>query len=293
MLLGDVAGLGSALCWAWGGVLGRLLTARLGVLATAGWRSLVAAALGFGVAFALGRGDALSSLSWALLAVFLVSTVLMLGGELSFLAGLKADLASRVFSVASSGYIFLSLVLSALFTRDGLPWTTAVGGVLVAAGIAFLFSPAEAWALVRGVQMGGLGYGLAAALFWSLGSLGFAWVVRSLDVFLAHAMRMALIALLLSPLFLYRRGGVPTPWADQGTMVLLGLGALTGYGSGLLFLVALRYTTLGNAVVLSSVAPLFVVPIARLVGKERVTWRLWAGVVAMVAGIWAAFAPAL
>jgi drug/metabolite transporter (DMT)-like permease len=76
-------------------------------------------------------------------------------------------------------------------------------------------------------------------------------------------------------------------------MVLLGLGALTGYGSGLLFLVALRYTTLGNAVVLSSVAPLFVVPIARLVGKERVTWRLWAGVVAMVAGIWAAFAPAL
>ncbi|GBD11940.1 hypothetical protein HRbin23_01623 [bacterium HR23] len=65
------------------------------------------------------------------------------------------------------------------------------------------------------------------------------------------------------------------------------------YGSGLLFLVALRYTSLGNAVVLSSVAPIFVVPIARFVSGERVTWRVGVGVATTVAGVWAALLPAL
>lgn len=293
MLLGDVAALGSALCWAWGGVIARILTQRLGVLATNGIRSSLAAVLAFGVAFALGRGGILLHLPLWPVSVLLGATLVMLVGETFFLTGLKIDYASRVFAVSSSGYIFLSLLFSALFTQERLHWSTAVGGVLVAGGIGLLFSPGEVRSFLRGMHPGGLGYGLGAALFWAVGSLGLNWAVGFVDVFLAHALRLALIGLLLVPFYLRQKGAVSRLVADRVSMGLLGAGAVAAYGSGLLFLAALRYTTLGNAVVLSSVAPVFVVPIARLVGRERVTWRLVFGVVTTVLGVWAALSPIL
>ncbi|MCS7206877.1 MAG: DMT family transporter [Dehalococcoidia bacterium] len=293
MLLGDAAGLGSAFCWAWGGVIGRLLARRLGVVATTGFRSTLAAILAFGVAFGLGRGEALLHLPLVPLAVLLGSTLVMLMGETSFLTGLKVDYASRVFAVASSGYIFISLLLSAFLTPERLHWATAIGGVLVAGGIGLLFSPGEFRSFLRGMHLGGLGYGLGAALFWAIGSLGANWAVDWVDVFLAHALRMALIGLLLVPFSVRQQGSFSRLLADRVSLGLLGAGAVAAYGSGLLFLVALRYTSLGNAVVLSSVAPIFVVPIARWVGRERVTWRLVVGVVTTVVGVWVALVPAL
>lgn len=293
MLLGDAAALGSALCWAWGGVIARTLTQRLGVLATNGYRSLLTALLAFGIAFSLGRGAVLFHLPlWPVL-VLLGATLVMLVGETFFLTGLKIDYTSRVFAVASSGYILMSLLLSALWTPERLHWSTAVGGLLVAAGIGLLFSPGEVRALVRGMHPGGLGYGLGAALFWSVGSLGINWAIRSLDVFLAHALRMSLIGLLLVPFSMRQKGALAHLLADRSSLFLLSVGALAAYGSGLLFLAALRYTSLGNAVVLSSVAPVFVMPIALLVARERITWRVGFGVATTVGGVWIALLPVL
>jgi uncharacterized membrane protein len=133
----------------------------------------------------------------------------------------------------------------------------------------------------------GIGLILIASLFWTVSIAFLKMGLQKTDPFLANGIRLPVSALALMPLAFFEKAA-PTksrsaPWR------LWVLGAFSGvlaFGvGGALFLTAIQQAGAGKAMVLTSCAPLFGLPISLFFLKERVTLRILAGTILMVIGV--------
>jgi transporter family protein len=131
----------------------------------------------------------------------------------------------------------------------------------------------------------GLGLALLAALAWAVSAALMKPPVREIDPLTIQAVRLPGSALILwaTP---WARGTARTLWAKRravGRRVAL-LSALTAL-SAVAYLAGLKYAGVTLGTVLSSVSPLFALPIGLLALGERVTWPAATGAALTVAGI--------
>lgn len=284
---GMASALASALGWTLVTLVARDLTAQFPSLSLNIIRSAGASVLLVPLALTLGNVRSLghvSALAWACLTVSVLAAIGI--GDTAFFESTRFLGLGRAMTIATAGHPMLASVLARWWFGEQITATVAVGSLVTLGGLVLILSE-------RGVESDvppegrrrGLGLALLAALVWAVSAALMKPPVQEIDPLTIQAVRMPGSALVLwvTP---WARGTARTLWAQRravGRRVVL-LSVLTAM-SAVAYLSGLKYAGVALGTVLSSVSPLFALPIGLLAFGERVTWRATVGAVLAVAGI--------
>ena len=292
MPIGELSGLGSALLWACNTVMLRWLSPRADVIALNALRCSIGAAVLLAIVLALGRGADLFQVPLEPLAFLLGSVLIGLGvGDSFFFHALRLVGVVRAQPIAMS-YPLITAALAIGFLGEPLTLTALLGIVLVVAGVcsvALAQAPASKLRqpLTAGARRAGILCGAGAALCWATSTTLLRPAAEYIDPGVAAAMRLTVAALVL--LLVAGRHLPAVHKVARGSrgfavgVLLLGLGTAA---SMLCFVTAVFYAGAARGGALAAASPIFGVPIAVLVLKEQITWRLVAGTGLTIVGVW-------
>lgn len=282
-----VSALASALGWTLVTLVARDLTAQFPSLSLNIIRSAGASFLLVPVALTLGDVRSLgqvSALAWACLTVSVLAAIGI--GDTAFFESTKSLGIGRAMTIATAGHPILASLFAFWWFGEQITAPVAVGSLVTLGGLALILSE-------RGVETDvspekrrhGLTLALIAALAWAVSAALMKPPVQEIDPLTIQAVRMPGSALVLwaTP---WARGTVRGLWAQRrsvGRRVAL-LSVLTAM-SAVAYLSGLKYAGVALGTVLSSVSPLFALPIGLIAFGERLTWRATIGAILAVVGI--------
>ena len=282
--LGTLAALGAAVTWAATGLLVRSLVRELGSVAVNAVRSTVGGAIllvwvlvtaGAG-AFAVASTRAL-----VLLALSIVAAIAI--GDTVFFESTRVLGLGRAMTISMT-YPVGAAALAAAFLGEPITLPIAAGALLTLGGIVLIVAP---WAERAPDERFAFGVATAtlASLAWAVSVVLVKAPLREMDAVTAQAIRLPLAALVLWA----------TPWARAAAG---GLGRLDGAAltrlaalsvltvlSSVLFVASVKYAGVAVAAVLSSTAPMFAIPLARVFFGERLSRPALLGAGVTVVGI--------
>ena len=282
--LGALAGLGAAMTWAATSLLVRSLVPDLSSVAVNAVRSTVGGAiLLVWVLVTAGAGafTAVSPRALGLLALSIVAAIAI--GDTAFFESTRALGVGRAMTVSMT-YPVGAAALAAAFLEEPVTPPIAVGTLLTLAGLVLIVAP---WAERAPGERFAFGVGTAtlASLAWAVSVIFLKAPLRETDPVTAQAIRLPLAALVLWA----------TPWARAaaGGLGRLGGAALTRLAalsvltvlSSVLFVASVKYAGVAVAAVLSSTAPMFAIPLARVFFGERLSRPALLGAGVTVVGI--------
>ena len=295
--MGEAAAIAAALAWAMASLVMKQLSGRYPALPLGAWRCLFAS-LFFVVIFApAGRVHDVASFPLSALAALVGSALVgIVLGDTNYIRALRFAPLAVVYPISMTLYPLFAVILATSFLNESLGWPFALGTALVLAGVAAIAfsrpSPAAAGELALGGEALqserlrlGLGLAIFSALCWGGSTIVLKLALEDVDVIAANTLRLPIIAGFLVGLSL-RQLPALHPRAFGRSLWLVALEGVLDFGAGsLLFLYAITKAGAGLTAVLSSVSPLFAMPLTALVFKERVTKRMIAGTVLCLAGI--------
>lgn len=271
--------------WAGISVLVRQVPSSVGPLSLNIIRSAVGGLLLIPPVWATGGVAALARApAWILLVlVFSVVTAFGIGDSLFFESARRIGVA-RALPVAMS-YPLLTTVFAGLFLGERITPGLVAGAILTVLGVCLIGLASPEKARAPADARGGLGLALVASLAWAASAASLKPAADQLDPMTASAFRMLVAVLLLWP----------TPWGRgtwrsalgsgrAGRWRLLAIGILSAVTS-VLFVAGIRWAGAAVAAVMTSTAPLFGIPLARLFLGERVSPQIALGAGLTVVGI--------
>ncbi len=283
-LLGAIAGLGAGASWALGSILFRRLadsSSALGLNLAKGLLGLVY--LGIALLFTgVSSMDTTSTL-------FLIASGIIgiaLGDTLFFMALVRLEPRKTVLlaTVGQALTVFLALVVLA---ERPTPWAW-VGMVAIIAGVTWVMLEQSDTPGNAPDQRWGIAYGLGAALCMSVGIILAKKGVAGCSALQATAIRLAGGMAVLLIIGIARREVIAwlRPFAQARQLAQLAWADVVIVGGGFyLSMLALEWTDATIASVLTSTEPLFVLPLAAVMLKERISSRAIAGAVIATAGV--------
>ena len=298
-MTGELAALGAALVWAIGGLLLKRLSTSFHSVLLVQIRCIAAVTLLAIILLATGGFASLSQVSLRAVVMVVVGTLLTIGvGESLLVQSLRYIDLTRAYPILICGYPVVTLILSFFFLHEKLAGLTLLGALLVLAGLYLVARPSGSLVVRFSFTSSGEKTGMLLILLAVLVSGGGTILVRQgmqdLDPTLANFLRFSGTAILLLP-FTFSHwtdlGVRKSDWRIMGTAVLGGALSL-GLG-GILFVLALKESGAALTSVLSSTSSLFLLPMAVLFLKEKVTPKLVSGVVLSVLGICLVLLPGL
>jgi drug/metabolite transporter (DMT)-like permease len=285
---GMVAALSSALAWTLVALITRDLASEFPTLSINILRSGVAGV--FLVPLALVAGDPrglwqVSAGAW----VYIVLSVLTaLGvGDTAFFESTKLLGMSRALIISTAAYPLLAGALALWWFGERITPMVALGSLITLGGLVLIVSERSSAVTEVPVEARRRGLGLAfvTAFAWAVAAAVMKPALAEVDPFTIQAVRLPLSTVVLwaTP---WARGTVRTAWARRHAVGgrVLALGALTSV-SAVGYLAGLKYAGVTLGTVLSSVSPLFALPIGYFVFAERLSWRATAGAGLSIAGI--------
>lgn len=290
-MFGELAALATALIWAIGSTMLKPLSGRFHPLVLNQIRCLAAASL-FAVFLAATGGFSLpGQLPLRSVITIIAGTFVGVGiGESLFVLSLRHMDISRAYPISSCAYPLITVAIAFFTLKERLSAMTLVGIFLVLAGIYFVAFPSGPLLVRLSVHSSkerrGLFLLLLTIIAWGVSVVGIKLGAQGLDMPLANFIRFSGTAVLLIPLTVipwlrFRQNN--SGWRNLG---LAGFNGFLSFGIGaIFFLLALRETGAGMTSVLSSTSPLFLVPMAVLFLKEKVTPKLVVGVIMSVMGV--------
>ena len=280
--------LASALGWTLVSLVARDLTSQVPSLSLNIIRSAGASFILVPVAFALGDVASLAHVSWLAWGCLTVSVLAALGvGDTAFFESTKSLGLARAMTIATAGHPILASVFAFWWFGERITPTVAVGSLVTLGGLAIILGErgAETPSAAPEGRRRGLGLALLAALAWAVSAALMKPPVEEIDPLTIQAVRLPGSALILwaTP---WARGTLRTLWAERRIVArrVVILSVLTAM-SAVAYLAGLKYAGVALGTVLSSVSPLFALPIGLLAFGERVTWRATLGAVLAVTGI--------
>jgi drug/metabolite transporter (DMT)-like permease len=289
--LGEISALLTACFWSGSSLSFAAATRRVGSVKVNITRLLLAALVLISIVLIAGLG---ASLSTSQLAYLAVSGVIgfAIGDTFLFMAfqRLGARISMLVMSVAPAVAAFLAY----LMLGEGVSALGAVGITVTIAGICIVIlersdlngEPARFHFTSAGIALAlvaaaGQGSGLVfAKMAFREGNVNgvLATLVRVLASLVVLLPATMLSGAYNAPVETFRR--------DRKAFVLTATGALFGPVFGVIgSLIAIQYTTVGIAATLMATTPILMLPLVRLVHKERLGWRAFAGSFVAVAGV--------
>jgi len=289
-MLGELAALGTALFWAVGDLLLKPLSTRLHPLVLNLLRSACGALFFVAVVGATGGFDVLLRVpvQSAIIATAGTFAAVAVGDSLFVLSLRHIDI-SRASPIASCGFPLVTIAVGYFALHEHIAGVTLIGLLLVLAGIyltVFHTGPLLIkLSFSHPQERRGLLLLVLTIIVWGLSVVFVKLGVAGLETSVANLLRFSGTAVLLTPLVLTNRASLRVNWRWQD-ISLAGLSGVFGLGiASIFFLFALNQIGAAMTSVLSSTTPLFLVPMAVVFFKERVTPRLLVGVCLSVLGI--------
>jgi drug/metabolite transporter, DME family len=307
--MGEAAALLSALMWAGSSTLMGWGTGRLPSAVVSALRLVGATVLLWVVAAVLVAGGRLDGVS-ALHALSLAASGILgpAVGDTIYIRSMRAIGVARAFPISMAAFPLMTVLLAAPFAGEPITAGMLVGGALVIVG-AYLVAvrptpeplpvfepevepessprpslPAE---MSQGSERFGVVLVLVAAAIWAVASVWTVNAARDLSPVTVAAIRMPAAALFTIVLARASWGALRGATFDRRTLAMvLGAGMVgTGLGS-LVWVFAVQHAGAARTAILSSMAPIFALPLAALWLKERVTGRVVIGTLISIAGVW-------
>ncbi|MBI4297470.1 MAG: DMT family transporter [Chloroflexi bacterium] len=212
-------------------------------------------------------------------------TGMVLGGS-AYIKGLELAGVARAFPIQMSCYSLFTLLLAFLLLDEAFSPPMLAGVALVLVGL-YLVGGAqkESKVAAKDVKLG-IVLSVGAGAIWALTTFVLRIVLKEESVVAVNFVRMpagALILVLLT--FLLNSSPNIRRWSKKDLAVLGVVGFIAQGMGSFLFVFALATAGAAKTAILSSTSPLFALPMAVLLSKERVTSRLIAGTALTVSGI--------
>jgi drug/metabolite transporter (DMT)-like permease len=217
------------------------------------------------------------------------------GGDTLYVLAMQRLGMSRAFTITLALYTVLTYVLAVLLLDERVTWVMALGSVLVVLGVYIVATRgreaimAEESLTARSGPdfMRGLVLVVVAAILWSIATVWLRGAADDLNSVAVGAARLPAAGLLLiGTAAILPRSSLRRRQVTRSSFVILLLGGALGTGIGsLLFIYAVQEAGAGRAAVLTSISPLFALPMGALFLGERMTAWVLAGTVLVVTGI--------
>jgi drug/metabolite transporter (DMT)-like permease len=285
-MLGELAGLLTALSWASTGLLVRAQGTTMSAVTINALRSTIGGAFFLAVWPFLGDGRPLSPTTVGLLVASLVAGMAL--GDTLYFAAIPRIGVARALPI-SMGYPVLTALLAVTVLRDTIGIRSAIGMAATLVGV-YLVARPERRAAGESRPPGrtywtGIALALVAAGCWSVSTVLLSPALEQVDVWTVGAVRGPLAALVLWTAAA-RMGGIPelAQLRSVSLVSIAGTGVLSVL-STVLFLVSIASAGAATAAVLTATSPVFGVALAMLFFRERATWQVALGTLFSVAGV--------
>lgn len=291
-MLGAGIAILTALAWAGSSIILKSLTAKIDTLSLNTLRLWVGSVILLAFIPLSGRGaDFLHTPFLPLVYVIASGIIAMAIGDSIYIESLSVLDASIAFPIAQCSFPVLTVLVAVLLLGETFTWITGAGTVLVVLGI-YLIAAAGKRAKVSRVQetVSGKGviFALMAAAAWTTAAATLKIGVTGMDAFVAAGIRIPASAIVLSLLALRRRKKGTLQFKEYGhrSIALAAAAGILTYGVAAVgYVTAIQLIGVGRTVLLTTTAPLFVLPFSILILKETPTRYTIAGTFVCVAGI--------
>jgi len=297
-MIGELAALGSALCWTFSAVLYKKALAKTkpisaNVVRCAGTSLILV------LVFALiGKVYVFASLPAQVILLASVSGIIGLGlGDTLYMNSLEILGVARAVPITCT-YPLFSLVWAYLFVGETITLPVVFGAVAIVLGIWLLTGEKkqstnadDGWKKLR---IKGFIIALATAIAWSVSISMINLAVKTTagmeQAYAINTIRVLAVAIFLLFLIPFRNVKHFIKKMERKTMVMLLAGGLIAIGLGWFFLTAsFIYIPEAQAVPISSVTPLFSALFGMVFLREKVTAKVAVGSAMIVAGIFLIF----
>jgi len=286
---GEICGLLTAMFWSGSSLVFSAATVRVGSVLVNISRLIFALGFLVPVLLVLGCDTALNR---AQLVYLGTSGVIGLAVGDSFLFRAYRHIGPRIAMLVMSASPAIAAVLAYVVLDERLPVLGVVGVVVNLTGIAIVVNerrlgPAHT---TEGLASGVL-FAFLAAITQGVGLIfaKLAFLEGTINGFVATALRISAALLVLLPVMILL-GRVTHPVRtfanDRKALGLTLLGSVLGPFLGIsASLMAVAYTTVGVSATLMATVPIIMLPMVRIIHKERLTWGAIAGAFVAVGGV--------
>lgn len=281
--IGIAAALGSAASWALGAVLFKNLGQQLSASTMALVKSIISAAL-LGLVVLVTGFEPIGMRSLVFLAISGALGIAL--GDTCFFAALKVLSAHTLIILLTGGQV-LTVFLAMLFLDEIPTLATWMGILLVTAGITIVLqanlSGEQQRSQFKGIILGTLSV-LCMSVSLIIAKKGLAGISAMQATFIRMLAGGALMLMISG--FTWQAGSGCLPFRDRRLLgQFFASVCLVTFGGFWLSLLAVKHLPVAIANTLNSTEPLFVLPLAAWLLREKITWRALVGSVVAVAGI--------
>ena len=291
MILGAGIAFLCALAWAGSSTILKLLTARIDTLSINTLRLWVGSLLILGFVFFSGRGPELMGLELGPLVYVISSGILAMAfGDSIYIKSLSLLDASIAFPLAQCSFPLMAVVAAVIFLDESFTWLNAIGAVLVVGGvylIVVLGQTKNAEGQKKGISRQGVILAFVSALAWTGSTVLLKIGTIGMDPFVAAGSRILASAITLSGLVIFKKQGISNlARFDLKSIILAASAGILTYGVAAVgYVAAIQMIGAGKTVLLTTTAPLFVLPFSILILNEKPTFYTITGIFLCVCGI--------
>jgi DME family drug/metabolite transporter len=291
-MIGAGVALMTALAWAGSSALIKFLTAQIDTVSLNTLRLWIGSIILLAFVFLSGRGDAFMHTPLKPLLFLGASGLIAIAvGDTIYIKSLTFIDVSRAFPIGQCTFPVLTMFVAIFLLEEPFSWFNMLGGFLVLMGLYMVAilgkrtatSPASARNDTRGVLLA-----LAAALAWTAGAIALKLGVPETDAFIAAAIRISVSAIALTGLVLCRNRPWALPFNKYGlrNIMMAAATAVLTYGIAAVgYVSAMQLIGVGKTVLITAVAPIFLLPLSILLLRERPTLHAVIGVAVCVSGV--------
>jgi drug/metabolite transporter (DMT)-like permease len=284
--VGALSALGSAFTWALTSLLARTIHPTLSFVAINAIRSTVAGVLLVGWVVAVDGVRALTSMSMTTFVLLALSIALAVGvGDNLFFESSRAVGLARSMTIAMT-YPLITTLLAALILDETITARVVVGALLTLAGIALIVA-GRSHATEERHEHYWLGVGAAslASVAWGISPIMMKAPLQELDAAAVQSVRLPVAAAILW-MMPWTRGAVRA-LVNSGRTVIVRMAALSllTVFSSVMYVAGIKYAGVAMGSILSSVAPMFAIPLGAIFLGERLSLGAVLGVLVTIAGL--------
>jgi len=291
-MVGIVIALCTALGWAVNSVIVKYISGKMDSFSINILQLWSGSVILIAIVFLSGRGnDYIHTPVQSLIFLAIAGILGMAVGNTIYVKSLSFIDVSRAFAISMCSFPMLTTIVAVLLLAELFTGVNVVGAILVVGGLylmVVLGSRRTAAAVAGSNILKGVALAFLAALMWTMGTIALRIGATEIDAYIAAAIRVPIAAMALTGLRFSQKRREALQFEKYGFRnvgLIVAAGVLQYFAAAIGYVVAIQMLGAGRAVLITAVAPIFVLPFSIFVLKEKPTIWAIAGVMLSVVGV--------